>query len=199
MDSSTGRRAISVTSHQIDWLRDLAIQHLPRAQADRNQSSRFGLTEDMLYAKLYVTCVMVRGKAGVPVLEATAAEVLESVAILRRPEPIEAGERAALLRRLMERGAALRKLTGTMTLDAGDEEHEPVPVPVAEPSHGVAPVAASSIAGRHLTTKEAAAYLHVAEQTMRAWASQDRGPIRPSRAGRKLLWSGDELLAHLAK
>ena len=42
-------------------------------------------------------------------------------------------------------------------------------------------------------TRQAAFYLLREEQTLRVWASQENGPIRPVRVGRRLGWRMDEI------
>ena len=45
----------------------------------------------------------------------------------------------------------------------------------------------------HLTTTEAAAYLNRRPQTLREWASTERGPLRPLRIHGRLAWPVAEL------
>ena len=45
----------------------------------------------------------------------------------------------------------------------------------------------------NLTTEQAAFYLNRAQQTLRSWASEDKGLIRPRRIGRMLAWPTDEV------
>jgi hypothetical protein len=40
-----------------------------------------------------------------------------------------------------------------------------------------------------LPTKEAAFHLHRSQQTLRLWACQENGPIRPIRVNGRLAWS----------
>ncbi|MCP3713872.1 helix-turn-helix domain-containing protein [Paraburkholderia sp. CNPSo 3281] len=51
---------------------------------------------------------------------------------------------------------------------------------------------------RGLTTSEAAVALGLQPQTLRKWASQESGPIRPVRVGRRLAWSAADVRALLA-
>jgi hypothetical protein len=44
-----------------------------------------------------------------------------------------------------------------------------------------------------LTTKEAAFYLNRAEQTLRCWAMNENGVIRPIRVNGRLAWSVSEI------
>jgi len=45
----------------------------------------------------------------------------------------------------------------------------------------------------NLNTEQAAFYLNRAPQTLRHWASSDRGLIRPHRIGRMLAWPTSEV------
>jgi predicted DNA-binding transcriptional regulator AlpA len=187
-----------MTPTQIDSLRDLAIEHLPRAKADRAQIQRFSGTPTDFYSRLAHTAVMVRANASATALECAAANVLEAVALLcmQREEPLTRKERDDTLGRLAAAAKELCALTGTafpwLASVASPEPEEEAPAPVK-------PQPLLSIAGRFLTTKEAAKALGYAEQTLRGWASTEGGPIRPSKLGRQNRWSGDEILALLSR
>lgn len=45
----------------------------------------------------------------------------------------------------------------------------------------------------HLPTEEAAVHLLRSQQTLRSWASTERGPIRPHRVGVRLMWPVSEI------
>ena len=45
----------------------------------------------------------------------------------------------------------------------------------------------------HLPTEEAAVHLLRSQQTLRSWASTERGPIRPHRVGVRLMWPVAEI------
>ncbi|MGF6813618.1 putative DNA-binding transcriptional regulator AlpA [Paraburkholderia atlantica] len=49
-----------------------------------------------------------------------------------------------------------------------------------------------------LSTHEAAIALGLQPQTLRKWASQESGPLRPVRVGRRLAWSAADVRALLA-
>ena len=51
---------------------------------------------------------------------------------------------------------------------------------------------------QHVPTAEAAALLNVAPQTMRRWACQGSGPLRPVRINGRLRWSVDSIAAILS-
>lgn len=51
----------------------------------------------------------------------------------------------------------------------------------------------------YLPTKDAAIYLCRKSQTLRVWASQETGPIRPSRVHGRLLWRTEDIRKLLAQ
>jgi Helix-turn-helix domain len=51
---------------------------------------------------------------------------------------------------------------------------------------------------QHVPTAEAAALLNVAPQTMRRWACEGSGPLRPVRINGRLRWSVDAIAAVLS-
>jgi predicted DNA-binding transcriptional regulator AlpA len=184
---------------QIDSLRDYAIENLPRAQADREQLNRFGGTSDDLYRRLAFTAVSVRAKAATTAIEFAAANVLESVSMLRLAQepPLTARQRTDLLGRLARDTKELCSLTGKAiawldTVPATPEPEEPedeTPAPQA-------PV--PSIAGRMLTTRETAKVLGMSEQTLRQHRSADRNLIPPVKVGkREWRYPGDAVLAFM--
>lgn len=175
-----------MTPTQIDFLRDFAIDNLPRAQANREQTSRFG---GNLYDKLAFTSSMVRGNAGATATEHAAAAVLSSVCLLQRT--LSATQRADVLHNLTDAANGLCLHTGKTIAWLGV-------VAPPEPEHTPAPsLPLPSIAGRSLSTQEAAEALGFKEQTLRQWASAQSGPIRPIKVARRLKWSGDDILAVL--
>jgi Helix-turn-helix domain len=188
---------------QIHSLRDLAIDNLPRAKADRDQIKRYGGTFDDLYRRLFHTSIMVRGNAGTTAVEYAAANVLESVSLLcigpeEDAKPLTTSDRTNILRNLVANAKELCSLTGQVIpwLDALPTTPDPEPTAHREPSNQ-SPLPSPSIAGRFLTTKDAATVLGYSEQTLRKWSSTESGPLSPRKAGRKLLWSGDEILTLL--
>jgi len=176
-----------MTPTQIDFLRDFAIDNLPRAQADRLHLNRLGGTD--LYSKLAFTATMVRSKAGTTATEFAAATVLESVCMLQRL--LSAKERSDTLHNLTSAVNDLCLHTGKVITWLGVIAPEPEPV---QPQPAL-PLA--SIAGRGLSTEEAAQALGFAPQTLRKWASNESGPIRPIKVARRLKWLGDDILAIL--
>lgn len=187
---------------QIDSLRDLAIEHLPRAQADREQIKRYGGSHADLYRKLAVTAVVVRAKAGTLAIEFAAANVLDTVTLLclEREEPLLSSTRIELMYRLTKDAKELCALTGKTIawLDLLATPPEPAPPEEVEEATAQSPPS-FPLAGRLLSTREAAQVLGYAPQTLRKWASDESGPIRPiKKAGAHNRWSGDEILALMA-
>jgi hypothetical protein len=184
---------------QIDYLREFAIDNLPRAQADRAQVNRYGGTHADLNIKLAGTATMVRGKAGTTAIEFAAANVLETVAILQaeREPPLSKPDRVKLHERLTTDAKELCILTDKSLswLDAMPS----TPEPEDEPPAPAIQIPLPSIAGRWLSTEEAAEVMGFAVQTLRMWSSTETGPIRPTKINRRLKWSGDEILALLSR
>lgn len=180
-----------MTPAQIDFLRDFAINRLPRAQADREQINRLG---GNLYERLAFTAVLIRGKAGTTATEYAAANVLESVCLLQ--QPLQKNQRTDTLHNLT--GAAnalcLHSETSIPWLEAAAQ-----PEPETEPPAPAVQVPLPSIAGRSLTTAEAAQASGFAVQTLRKWASTETGPFSSTKVARRLKWSGDDILAALKK
>lgn len=180
-----------MTPAQIDFLRDFAIDSLPRAKSIRANISRTG---GNLYDQLAFSSVMALGNPGTTATEHAAASVLESVCLLRRQPPLFPKQRTDTLHHLTSAAHALCLHTGktiSWLEEAAPEPEQQGPPPPA-PARPVPP-----IAGRALPTEEAAKWLGVMPQTMRSWSSNQTGPIRPTKMGRALRWSGDEILAVL--
>jgi hypothetical protein len=178
-----------MTPTQIDYLRDFAIDNLPRAQADREQSSRYG---GDLYLKLAFTSAMARTREGTTATQYAAASMLESVCLLQ--QPLSAKQRSDTLHNLTSAATDLCLHTGKIISWLGVIAPEPEPEPLAQP---VQALPLPSIAGRTLSTEEAAQALGFAAQTLRQWASTESGPVRPVKVARRLKWSGDAILAVL--
>ena len=175
-----------MTPTQIDFLRDFAIDNLPRAKSDREQTSRLG---GNLYERLAFTATMARGRAGTTAAEYSAANMLESVCLLQ--QPLSTKQRSDTLHNLTSAANDLCLHTGKTIAWLGEVAPEPEP----KPEQPALPM--PSIAGRSLSTAEAAQALGFAPQTLRQWNSNESGPIRPNKVARRLKWSGDDILAVL--
>lgn len=180
-----------MTPTQIDYLRDLAINNLPRAGADREQINRYGGDTASFYLKLAYTSTMVLSKAGTTAIEVAAARMLESVCLLQLA--LSKTQRADTLHNLTEAANNL-----CLHLDLTIAWLAAYPLPEAPPTAIATPALPLplSIAGTWLSTKQAAQVLGVSEQTMRRWASEQSGSIQPDSqlSGRHHRWSGDKIL-----
>ena len=182
-----------MTPTQIDYLRDLAINNLPRAKADREQINRYGGDTASFYLKLTYTSTMVLSKASTTAIEFSSARMLESVCLLQLT--LSKTQRADTLHNLTEAANNLcLHLDLTIAWLAAPPLPEVQPTAIATPALPL-PL---SIAGTWLSTKKAALVLGVSEQTMRRWASEQSGSIQPdSKIGLRHRWSGDKILEYL--
>jgi hypothetical protein len=177
-------------------LRDFAIEHLPRAQSvPANQPYQ------QYQRTLYGMAALVPPTA--PAIEQVAAHLLQTALILtmKLDDNIEF---TPLQRQQAERQAVIAAnelctLTGITIPWLADVFVKTEPMPTPEPEKVVATPTTPTERpllqpGPLQTTKDAARYLRVAEQTMRLWASKDDGPIRPVKRGKYLGWPTDELI-----
>jgi len=193
---------------QINSLRDFAIEHSPRAKDVRNQANLLGGEADY-YRALAFAAVMVRAKPGTTASEFAASNLLETVCLLyaELEEPISHATRKRLLKRLVNEAKELCAITNhtipwltdlpdIQASEPDDDDVARTPTPPATAQLHTRP-----IAGRLLTTNEAAEALGYKPQTLRKWASEDSGPIRPvqQERGSHLRWSGDEILALMSR
>lgn len=183
---------------QIEALRDLAIDHIPRAQADREQLSRFGGSKDDFYDKLAYTSLMVMGKPGTPAIEKAAARILFAIAMLMHSEQeklLTRSDREGHLKALASDAKELSTLTGKQITWLDSIQ---TPPPPAEEEKEEAPqdqAHTESIAGRLLTTEEAAKILGYKPATLTKWAREQHGRIQPvPDMGREYRWSGDAII-----
>lgn len=202
---------------QIDNLRDMAIEYLPRAQIVRKQANLYG-DKGNYYRALYHIAVSVGGDFKVAAEEGVAAKILYVVCLLRNEdawdESIPSSKRKDLLEELVMYAKELCMLTGraipwleelpSTPLQESEAEGEKVEGKKEPPAALHKRI--ESIAGRFLTTREAAYWLSKTEQTLREWRTYDKGgvgsgdlnPFIPEGSNR-LLWSGDEIISYLNK
>ena len=177
-------------------LRDLAIEHLPRAQKIRTQSKL--LSEDQYHYALYGATLNLG--SGVSASEIAAADLLRSVLRLLIDWPegdkLIARQRQLLEEQVISEAATLSMLTSSpipwlptapAELVATSLEREPQPQP-AQPSKRLPQE------GELLSTRQAAELLGISEQYMRVWASEDNGPIRPIKGGSRNKWLSTDVL-----
>ena len=178
-------------------LRDFAIRHFPRAQRVST-----GLPPDQYQRALYGFTALVSPNA--PAVELAAARLLESVMrlLINWGDEVHypADARAFTTRRVVLDALDLCMLTGTeidwlpRAGDLGELEAEPeLEVEQAPPPTPVPPTSILQL-GPTQTTAVAARYLGVAEQTMRSWASNDDGPLKPIKKGPFNAWPTAELI-----
>ncbi len=185
-------------------LRDFAVEHMPRAQ----KVSRL-MPADQYHTTLYGLTALVSPTA--TAAQQAAAELLQTVLSLL----IEWGDDVKLTaddRRIAEAKAIqqtmeLCALTGLTIawlptlpqLGEAVELLQPTQKPlVVEATLPEAATATSpppvQLHGETQTTRAAAAYLGVTEQTMRAWASNDNGPLVPIKQGTRNGWRTEDLV-----
>lgn len=178
-------------------LRDFAIGHFPRAQRVST-----GLPPHQYQRALYGSTALVSPNA--PAIELAAARLLQSVMSLLIDWGDEvdypADARALTTRRMVLEAQDLCTLTGTeidwlpRAGELGALEVEPELEVEQSPPPSPVPPTLILQPGPTQTTAVAARYLGVAEQTMRSWASNDDGPLRPIKKGPFNAWPTDELI-----
>lgn len=182
----------------IDALRDIAIEHIPRAKKIRDQAR--GQPKDDLCLSLYGTMVSVLATARTPAKEQAAARLLQYVMQLSFSGDdikLTAAERKRVEGYAIAAANELCILTERTIpwLPATLEEvPEPEALPAPAPITQAAPPIALPPPDINLTTAETARLLNRADQTLRGWASKDDGPLRPIRCGTKrLAWSSNDV------
>jgi hypothetical protein len=182
---------------QIEHLRDFAIEYLPRAQTDRQQARQYGLTEADFQRRLAFSAVMVGGQGGATAVERAAASVLVTVSLLcsEREQPLSRAEVSGQVEILISQARELCTLTGKTILWLDSVPTLPTPAQEDEPPAPATQKLPQPIAGRILSTREAAQALGVKESTLRTWACQQKGALLPcGKVGRQNRYSGDEIL-----
>lgn len=175
-------------------LRDFAIQHLPRAQRvpQSMPAHQYQLT-------LYGVTALISPTA--PAVQQAAAHLLRTALTLLiewdddgrlTPEQRHATEQQAI-----QDATELCALTGhTIPWLPALTALPPVAPPVPPPQQPASTVPPPPLLqpGETQTTKVAAKYLGVTEQTMRSWVSNDNGPLRPVKQGTRNGWPTAELV-----
>lgn len=192
--------------HELDALRDFAIEHLPAAQRQRQLAKRFGGGTDEYYRALFVVTVQTQGSVTVSSIEERAARLLEQLMLLALENGYKGIENT-----IIAAANDLASLTCTTipwlptSLDEPSFElkAEPIAEPKTEPTHRLARSRNISIAdlvpGTLLTTEQAASALGRKPNTLRTWASKQTGDIQPaSKVGREHRWLTDDILALLS-
>lgn len=183
----------------LDALRDIAIEHIPKAQAAIIQAK--GSPRDYLCLSLYGTTVSVLATAATPAIEQAAAQLLQYVMQLS----IAWDDKLTTAERKRVEGYAIVAANELCTLTertipwlpaALVEAPEPKAPQAPAPTIQAAPPIALPSPGTMLTTDAAAQLLNVKPQTMRSWASKQTGPrsLRIVKAGRSNTYYADDVL-----
>lgn len=178
-------------------LRDFAIQHLPRAQkvSPSMPAHQYQLT-------LYGVTALISPTA--PAIQQAAATLLRSTLTLLiewdDDGRLTPAQRHATEQQAIQDATELCTLTGHTIpwLPALSALPEPTPAsppapPPQQPAPTVPPLPLLQ-PGETQTTKVAAKYLGVTEQTMRSWVSNDNGPLVPVKQGTRNGWPTAELV-----
>lgn len=183
----------------LDALRDIAIEHIARAQQDRTQAIQYGQSRNTFHLSLAHTALSTLSKGGTTAVEYAAACLLNSVIVLsiEPDKKITEKQHNAMVFRVIESAKELCTLTGKdiQWLDSTSEDlsepetsiEVPTPHPAIKPPVNLSP-------GTILTTEEAARFLKRKPQTLRSWASKENGPLSPIRNGRSLAWPSNEII-----
>lgn len=179
-------------------LRDLAIEHLPRAQKTKAQSKL--MSEDQYNYALYGATLHLG--TGASATEVAASGLLRSVLGLlidwEEENKPTTKQRRLLEEQVISEAATFSTLTSSPipwlpatptepVATSPEREPEPKPLPV-QPSKRLPQE------GELLSTRQAADLLGITEQYMRVWASEDSGPIRPIKGGTRNKWSATDVL-----
>ena len=181
-------------------LRDIAIDHLPRAQ----RVSR-AMPADQYHTTLYGLTALVSPTA--TATQQAAAELLQTVLslLIKWGDNVNftADDRRIAEARAIQQATQLCTLTGQIiawlpALPQLVEPVQPAPTPAVvdtQPAPAtVAPSVPPQLYGEIQTTRVAAAYLGVTEQTMRAWKMNDNGPLVPVQQGTRNGWRTADLV-----
>lgn len=181
----------------LDALRDIAIEHIPRARKIRDNAAK--MPNGHYLGALYETPMFVLSKSAAPAIEKAAAHLLEAIMSLSIEWEIKktTAERKRLEGCAIDAANELCTLTGqsipwlpAALVEAPEPETQPAPaLPQATKPQIYLPPP-----GINLTTKVAAQLLNRKPQTLQDWASKDNGPMRPIKNGRSLAWPSDEVL-----
>lgn len=181
--------------HELDALRDLAIENLASAKREQEQSKRYGLSRDDYYRRLFVASVQTQASPFSSAIERQAASLLEQLMLFALGNAYDGIES-----RIVEGTRALLSLTGTSIswLPMAPPETSLSLVPASLSPHALEEEATGGSdllkAGRLLTTKEAAEVLRKKPNTLRTWSSTQKGPIEPVKVDRELRWRSDDII-----
>lgn len=174
-------------------LRDLAIEHLPRAQKVRDSSKSMN-EERYHYALVRTTLNLDSGSLA---KETAAADLLRSTLQLLIDVPKEERPTAKQRQQIEAIVIAAANTLGTLInspipwLPATPAEPEPEESTTSTPRVPAKPL---PVEGQLLSNKEAAECLGVAEQTLRKWKMKGVLPFDPIKVGRLTKWHATDIL-----
>lgn len=180
----------------LDALRDIAIEHIPRARKIRDNAAKMP-NDHYLYA-LFQTPLSVLSKSATPAIEQAAARLLQKVMLLSISwdEKITAADRKRIEGYTIDAANELCTLTGqsiTWLPASLVEAPEPEAPPAQVLPQATKPQICLPPPGINLTTKDAARLLNRQPQTLRSWASKGNGLMQPIKIGSSLAWPSDEV------
>jgi hypothetical protein len=184
-------------SIKLTALRDFGVAHLPRAQRARDQKHP---TQDAYHLALYGIAVLTLASATATAIERAAACLIQLTMSLsinwEKENHLTGRQRYDLSHQAITAAKDLCTLTDKSPNWLDDAmTYAPPPAFEVQPEHQPSKRLAAPLPGINLTTKEAAEYLNVREQTMHMWSSTDSGPLRPIKSGtRRLQWPSNEVL-----
>jgi hypothetical protein len=189
--------------HELDALRDFAVEHLPVAQRQREQAKRFGIDLDGYHRALAVAAMHTRASATASAIENQAARLLEQLMLLALNHGYD-----GIQNTIIEVANDLASLTHTTIswLPAPQDESpteqmtersaEPKREATQQRAHPRSVSIADLAPGQFLTTEQAASALGRKPNTLRTWASKETGDIQPAfKVGREHRWRADDILA----
>jgi hypothetical protein len=172
---------------QVEALRDLAIEHLPKAQEQRQQAGMFG-SQEQYYGMLSVVAMNTLAGPATTAVERLAARLLQQVMVKLMGHGYEEIDEV-----IVEIACDLCSLTHKVI------PWLTVPSPAAEPVAAVLALVdneAPIVSGQLLTTKEAALALGFKPNTLHKWIMNQSGPIKPaSKIGQRYYWRSDDIIA----
>lgn len=181
---------------QLDYLRDEAIKHMPRAQ--KTMLGR-APSKDMLCTWLCGDTIHTLASPKASSLEQSAAHILQPLMQLQInwDEKLTSAQRRTITASAINAVHDHYSLLGVPPpawLPAADYEPESEQELIPPPATPQPQKTSLPTPGINLTTAHAAQLLNREPQTLRSWASKDNGPIRPIRGGNGLGWRSDDVL-----
>jgi len=195
--------------HELEALRDLAIEFLPSAQRKREQAKQFGSSQDTYYRGLFLATMLTEWTSTSSAIERRAAKLLQQVMLVTLEQQYEGIEN-----QIIETAEDLISLTGSAVPwfaqlrdrlpytpvspeSCAPQDRQPKDKDTHEQQSDETQL--SLVPGRLLTTKQAAQALNRKDQTLRNWASKQNGPVQPLKLNGQNMWRSDDILALIHK